>query len=138
MNREASELYRLIKRYRLDWRHPKELKFVLKRLERGRLQPWQAQRWIRKIQPWIKEQEKCFNPFPPAPDQEELGQFDIEIGELVENPGVRVGVRLLDRPRHVLVAGSTGAGKSNILRILVNGLDTLNRNKNGIHHNSDS
>jgi len=127
MNPEAAELYRLIKRFRLDWRRPKKLKYVLKRLERNQVQPWQARRWIKKIQPWIKQQQECFNPFPAAPDQDELGQFDSEVGELIENPGVRVGIRILDRPRNVLIAGRTGAGKSNLLRKIVHDLDALIR-----------
>jgi len=127
MNREAQQLYRSIKRYRLDWRYPKKLRAILKKIERGRLQSYQARTWLRRIRPWVEEQEKCFNPFPPAPSQEELGQFDIEVGELIENPGVRVGVRILDGPRHMLVTGGTGSGKSNILRRIVNGLDSLIR-----------
>ena len=67
MNRDSAELHRLVKRYRLDWRHPKELDPIMKMIERNRLRPRLAQIWIRKIQPWIEEQEKCFNPLPAAP-----------------------------------------------------------------------
>ncbi|MFC1604020.1 helicase HerA domain-containing protein [Planctomycetota bacterium] len=127
MNPEAEELYRMIKLFCIDWRHPKELGWIVRKLERGRMTPQLARRWLKKIQPWIEEQRRCFTPFPPAPSQEELGQFDIEIGELIENPGVRVGVRVLDRPRHIITAGATGAGKSNVLRALIKGFDILNR-----------
>jgi len=80
-------------------------------------------------QTWVEEQKRCFNPFSPAPSQEELGHFDIELGELIENPGVRVGIRIFlkEGPKHVLVAGTTGSGKSNILRRLINGFDAINR-----------
>ena len=130
MNRDSSELYRLVKRYRLDWRHPKELDPIMKMIERDRLRPRLAQIWIRKIDGWKKDQEKCFNPLPTAPDQETLGSFPIELGSLVEN-GCRIGIRL--KPRHLLVAGTTGAGKSNILRRLIDGLDSLNRDNGRVH-----
>jgi hypothetical protein len=135
MSQETTTLYTLITRYRLHWRHPKELGPVLRKIEKDRLRPDQARRWLKKIKPWVEEQQRCFNPFPPAPDQEELGRFDIEVGHLTENPGVRVGVRLLDRPRHLIAAGGTGSGKSNLLRRLIVGLDAINRG--GIaHHGS--
>ncbi len=133
MSDEIVQLQTLIKQWRLDARHPKELGRVMKKMERGRLTQREAKRWLRKIGPWIKGQQRRFNPLPPAPDQAELGQFDVELGELAERPGVRVGVRVLSGPRHLIVAGQTGAGKSNILRRLVDGLDALNRRGGSIH-----
>jgi hypothetical protein len=138
MSDEIVQLCNLIKQWRLDARHPREMGRVMKKIERGRLTQREAKRWLRKIRPWIEEQQKRFNPLPPAPDQKELGQFDIELGELVERPGVRVGVRVLSGPRHLIVAGQTGAGKSNILRRLIDGLDTLNRNGGRIHQRPGS
>lgn len=137
MNPDAAKLAQLITRYRLHWRHP-ELKRLLRRIERDRLTQHQAKRQLRRIKDDIEAQELCFNPFPPAPDQEELGEFDIELGTLTENPASRAGLRILDQPRHVLVAGTTGSGKSNVLRKLVNGLDAINRNGSRIHNDSDS
>jgi len=135
---EVNMLYALIKRFRLDWRHPKELERVVRRIERGRMKPQQARRWLRRIRPWVEEQTRCFNPFPPAPSQEELGHFQIEVGELAERPGVRAGIRLGEAGRscHTIVAGTTGSGKTNILRRLIDGLDTLNR-AGGVHSNPD-
>jgi len=78
----------------------------------------------------VEQQERTPNLLPKAPaTQEEIGMFDIEIGELVEQSGVRVGVRLLDRPRHLIAAGATGSGKSTLLRVLINGIDRLNRKR---------
>ncbi|HSW01042.1 MAG TPA: DUF87 domain-containing protein [Sedimentisphaerales bacterium] len=133
MSDEIIQLCNLIKQWRLDARHPKELRRVMKKIERGRLTPPEAKRWLRRIKPWIEEQQKRFNPLPPAPDQAELGQFDIELGELAERPGVRVGVRVLSGPRHLIVAGQTGSGKSNVLRKLIDELDALTRNGGRIH-----
>ena len=134
MNDTPAQLYRLIKQYHLDWRHPKELKRVVRRIEKGRMQPHQVKRWMKKIKPWIEQQEKCFNPFPPAPSKEELGRIDIEVGHLTENPDVRTGIKILDRPRSVIVAGVTGSGKSNLIRKLIYGIDQLNRAYDGIHN----
>ena len=126
MNQQSMQLYELIKRYRLHWRHP-VLERIIRKIERDRMRPQEAKRWLRKIRPWVEQQERCFNPFPPAPSQDELGHFDIEVGELTERPGVRVGVRVLDRPRHIIAAGFTGAGKSNVLRRVIDGFDAINR-----------
>lgn len=121
---EVAQLYQLIKEFRLHWRHP-ELGRVVKKIEKKRMRPQQARRWLRRIRPWVEEQQRCFNPFGPAPDQETLGEFMFEFGELSERPGTRVGMRR--DPRHLLVAGATGAGKSNLLRRIIDGLDAHNR-----------
>lgn len=132
---DVTKLYQLIKRYHLDWRYPEKLTRVVKRIEKGHMRPEQAKRWLRKIQPWIEEQERCFNPFPPAPKQEELGRIDIEVGRLIENPDVRVGIKILDRAgRSVIAAGCTGSGKSNLIRKLIYGIDALNRAYDRIHN----
>jgi hypothetical protein len=127
MDRYVLELERSIKRYLLHWRHPKDLNPILKMIERGRMRPHLTKLWFKKIEPWIDSQEKCFNPFPPAPDKEQLGHFDIELGELIENPGVRIGIRVLKPGKHLIVSGTTGAGKSTILRRIVDGLNAINR-----------
>jgi len=137
MDQYSSQLYRLIKQYRLDWRHPKELERVVRRIEKGRLRPERAKRWLNRIRPWVEQQQKCFNPFPPAPDQEMLGHFDIEIGRLKESSDiVHAGLRIMDRPRHVLVSGTTGSGKTNVLRRIIIGLDSINRNAGQIHNDT--
>lgn len=125
----VQKLLRLIHAYHLDDRHPDELASVLFMAEHGLLTDDQARAWLLRIQPWIDELERKPNLLPRAPDADELGTFDIEIGELVERPGTRVGIRLLDRPRHFLVSGATGSGKTNILRIIIHGIDRLNKNE---------
>ena len=134
MSEEQTQLLGLIKQYNLDARHPVEVRRLMRKIERDQVTPFDVRRWLRKIKPWIEEQQKRFNPLPPPPSQEDLGEFDIEIGELIENPGVRVGIRVVSGPRHLIVAGVTGAGKSNILRRIIDGLDALNRHGGAIHH----
>jgi type IV secretory pathway ATPase VirB11/archaellum biosynthesis ATPase len=122
-------------KYRLHWRHP-ELQKVLRRIDKGRLQPYQVKRWMKKIQPWIEEQERCFNPFGPAPQtQDELGRIDIEVGHLIENPQVRVGIKILDdKGKSVIAAGATSSGKSNFIRKIIYGIDALNRAYDRTHN----
>jgi hypothetical protein len=134
MNEQTTQLLSLIRQYSLEARHPRELRRLMRKIERDQLTSAGVRRWLRKIKPWIEEQQRRFNPLPPAPDQEDLGRFDVEIGELVENPGVRVGLRVLSGPRHCICAGVTGSGKSNTLRRIIDGLDALNRHGGGIHH----
>jgi hypothetical protein len=134
MDPYSAQLKHEIEKHHLHWRHPKTVGRILRRIEKGRLNSRQARRWLKKIKPRIEEDEKCPNPFPPAPDQKTLGDFDIKIGSLKErSDNVRVGVRIMDRPRHVLVAGTTGAGKTNILRRIFIGIDAINRNDGPIH-----
>jgi hypothetical protein len=134
---DVAKLYELIKRYRLDWRHP-ELARIVKRIEKGRLRPDQARRWLKRIKPWVEEQERCFNPLRPAPDQSQLGSMDAELGELIERKGVRYGLRIRQPGKSLMACGTTGAGKSTILRRLVNELDRINRDALALHHHSDS
>ena len=133
MDADTSRLYRLIKDWKLDWRHP-ELQRIVRKIERGRMRPQQSRRWLKKIRPWIEEQRICFNPFPPAPNQATLGKFDIELGELTEKPGVRVGIRALQPGKHLIVFGTTGTGKSTVLRRIIDGFDSINRNAGRIHN----
>ena len=132
---DIHKLEHLIRQYRLHWKHP-ELKRVLKRIEKGRLRPHQASRWLRKIGPWVEEQELRFDPFRPVPDQETLGHYDIEIGQAI-NSTSRVGFNL-DKPRHAIIAGQTGSGKSNLIRILIHGIDAVNRGHDRLHRDPDS
>jgi hypothetical protein len=131
---DVAKLYQLIMQWRLHWRYPQELNRIVKKIERGRMRPQQAKRWLRKIRPWVEQQQRCFNPFGPAPDQETLGEFMVEFGELIERPGTRAGIR--SNPRHLLVAGVTGSGKSNLLRRIIDGLDAHNRSTYRLHRDS--
>ena len=137
---DVAKLYQLIKRYHLDWRHPEKLTRVVKRIERGRMRPEQARRWLKKIKPWVEEQERCFNPLRPVPDQSQLGSMDAELGELIERKdvAVRYGLRVRQPGKSLMACGTTGAGKSTILRRLVDELDRINRDALALHNDSDS
>ncbi|HDY68194.1 MAG TPA: hypothetical protein ENH85_10415 [Candidatus Scalindua sp.] len=138
-DQEINLLYKDIKQWLLHWRHP-ELQRVLDRIEKGRMRPQQAKRWRKKIKPWREAQEKCLNPFGPPPgSQEELGRIDVEVGHLVENPDIRIGIKILDQKgKSVIAAGATGSGKSNLIRRLIYGIDALNQAYDRAHSSTGS
>ncbi len=99
------------------------------------MRPRRAEHLLKKAKSLVEQLDRCPIPFGPAPDQEALETFDVELAELIENPGVRVGVRILQRPgSHLLVSGSTGSGKSTLLRRLIDGVDAINRDAGRTHH----
>jgi len=65
--------YQLDKRSRIVARHKKKL-------EEGKISEGMAKVWLHRIEPLVKAQERCFNPLPLAPDQDELPDWDIEVG----------------------------------------------------------
>lgn len=116
-----AEALQLIRSYGLD-RYREVAEFEVQ-LENG----WPGEALAKASLPWLDEyverEERCRNLLPKVPDEDELPDFDVEIGELVENPGVRVGLRFTDSPRHVMISGATGFGKTVMLRRIVNGMD---------------
>jgi len=65
-----------------------------------------------------------------APREDQLlanGKPEIEFLTLQEGEGeLRCGIRLADRPRHMLVAGSTGSGKTTALRNVITRVHEMN------------
>jgi len=114
----AHNLLKQIVNYHLDKRDI-QIAVMRSRLENNRVNEGQARIWLQRIQPLVDEQERCFNPLPRAPDQDEMAPADIEVADVLENPGVRAGIRFTDRPRHIITCGATGSGKSTLLRRLI-------------------
>ena len=125
MGKDTHEFYRLVKAYGLEQRRQlyEQLKIPLKLYEIGQLPDSVAAYWNKKLKPYTEELEKCPIPFPLAPDQEELGHYDVEFGRLKENPSVRAGIILDGIPRHLAVSGATGSGKSTFLRRIIIGIN---------------
>ena len=71
----------------------------------------------------------CFLHRPPTAEQLYAnGPADLEFLTLVESgEGLRYGLKLLDRPRHVIVVGATGAGKTTVIRNIILKIDAHNR-----------
>lgn len=127
MNRRSyvAQLLATIREYGLDrWGDVEQTAFMA---EQGMLSEGMAKAELFRIEPRIEQQKRCPNRLKKPPEPAELGSYDVELGELVEQPGVRVGLRVSDRPRHLLVAGATGAGKSVNLRRTIAGLDAHGR-----------
>lgn len=123
----VDKLRRVLGAYPLVDRHPEELEHVVFMLEQGAITDHEAMAYLLMAQDWIDELERRPNLLPMAPDEHELGAFDIELGELIERPGVPAGIRLLDKPRHVMISAATGAGKSCLIKSIIHGINRLNR-----------
>ena len=130
MNRRSSvaELIATIKYYHLHERYP-DIADILFMAEQGMLSEAMATAELFGLEPDI-EHAKDFPNFLHRPPSEEQfnadGKPDIEVGHLVEAEHVRLGIRLLDGPRHCLVAGRTNAGKTTLMRVMIDAVEALN------------
>lgn len=125
MGRFTRQLHDVIRQYHLD-RFP-EVAAILWLILYGRISEFQAKAYLLWLRPRIEQQIACPNLLHPPPDEQQLnanGPPDIELGQL-EN-GLRFGVRIKDRPRHMLFAGATGSGKTTGIRKLIMMIDGLN------------
>jgi hypothetical protein len=131
MNPEASHLYRLIKQYVLDWRHPDLLARVVRRLEKDKLSQSQVRRWMRKIKPWIEEQVLKQNYLPCPPDPQAFGTeqkpFDLSLGFLSERPEVPFGVNVSEGVHHAIIVGKPGSGKTVTLKVYISKIIEFNQ-----------
>jgi len=123
----AQQFLTAVQTYRLADRYP-EVRQYLYRAQSGRgLSEGTARALLIAIEPLVLELERCPSTLPLAADQDELGGFDVELGELIENPGARIGIRLVGSPAHCHVSGTTGSGKSTVLRQIIDGVDALDQ-----------
>lgn len=122
----AQQFLAAVHAYGLADRYP-EIRQYLYLAQSGKLSEGMARALLMAIEPLILELERCPSTLPLAGDQNELGRFDVELGELIENPGTRIGIRLLDGPRHIIVFGTTGSGKTTLERQIIHGVDGLGR-----------
>lgn len=116
-----------VERYHLDARHPM-LAHACRLARQDLLPDAVARAHLYRLPALIQSQVDKPNLLPRAPTRAELwqdGPPDIELGHLTESPDVRWGMRLLDRPRHALIAGSTGTGKSTLVRSISRGVYQL-------------
>ena len=121
-----AQLLYLINRHGLDQRIRAAAQ-LRARAELGRLSESQARAYIPWARACIEHLRDHPNMLHHPPRREDIaadGEPDIEIGSLVE-ASLRYGIRLLDRPRHVLAAGATGSGKTTAIRQIIEGIDRL-------------
>lgn len=122
----VSYLLHLIAQYGLDDRNAAvaQLRALA---EHGRLSESQARTYMLWLEPFVQEQIDRPNLLHRPPDRERLhadGEWDISLGKLIE-ADLEIGIRLLDRPRHILVAGTTGSGKTTAIRRIIQGIEQL-------------
>lgn len=118
------EILELIRIYNLRDSASKRAKRLA---EHGLLTETVARFYLRKAHEAVKQAKRTPNLLPEPASAEELGQFGIELGELQENPGVRIGIRHDGRSRHIMVSGATGYGKSNTIRAIIFGIHEANQ-----------
>jgi len=100
--------------------------------EHGMLSEDDAEIHLCQIQALIETQKDFPNLLHRIPTEEQYGAAgtpDIPLGFLAEEPTLPFGLRMLDRPRHVLVAGATGSGKTTAIRLIIRGIDQLNQQR---------
>jgi len=126
MDQSSSQLYRLIKQYCLDFRHPDELARMVRKLERDRARPQQSKRWLKKIRPWIEQQirEGNYLPMPPTITDLNLDEepFDVQLGMLTERPEVPFGMYITTGVHHMIIVGKPGSGKTVTLKVYIKGI----------------
>lgn len=101
---------------------------VLARLKMDRVSELQARAYQHAWRDDIEQAMLRPNVLAPPPDPEILyaaGRPDFELGTL-EN-GLRFGIRLLDRVRHLVLVGTTGSGKTNTLLVILRAIAEYNR-----------
>jgi len=130
MNRRSSvaELIATIKYYHLDDRYL-DIADILFMAEQGMLGESMAKGYLFSLQEIIEHAKDFPNFLHRPPTQEQLnarGAPDIEIGTLVEGDHARCGIRLRHRVPHILAAGSTGGGKSTLMRAMIHRIEELN------------
>lgn len=113
------QLIRAIRESGLAERDP-QIAAILHAAEQGRLSESQCLAYLQLLQPRFALQRDRPNFLPGAPEVGRIypnGAPDIEIGT-AEN-GVRLGFSLVDRPRHKLLNGTSGSGKTTTIRKIV-------------------
>ena len=99
-------------------RYPDMILPLIHKIRDGKIDDRKARRWLHRLQPYIDHLEIFPNSLPrPPATQEEIGDYDIEIGVLAERPDVKVGIKCFS-PHHVRICGMTGRGKSRLIGII--------------------
>ncbi|MFC1805379.1 hypothetical protein ACFL09_00165 [Planctomycetota bacterium] len=122
MGRYVETFLRVLAEYGLCDRRP-ELAQYRMMAEMGRLSEGQAKVLLHQFQGAIDDLEDFPVHLHRPPTAEQLhaeGKADIEFLTLVESEEeLRYGIRLFDRPRHVISIGSTGSGKTTSIRAMI-------------------
>ena len=127
MTHKAQQLVALIERYRFLRVYP-ELTHVVWDAVEGRLSDADADHYLAFLQERAAALDLVPTHLLEVPEEEELyadGPPDITLGTLQDDHNLRFGLRLLDRPRSVILAGDVGSGKSTAIRRIILEADAL-------------
>ena len=125
----ARQLWQTIKDHNLD-AHNHELAQACFLVEHELLADDVARAYLVMIEPMVEQARDFPNPLHRRPSPEQLhadGRPDIELGSLVDAPGLRFGLRLMDQARSVLLAGNAGSGKTTAIRRMLRQIHESNR-----------
>jgi len=132
MTNPMQELKQMILTYRLADRDPRYDQY-LKMIDAGQITNLMAQALLHRARHYVEYLRVRPNLLAKSPSQDQLCETaspDFEFMTLEEGAQCRYGIRLADRPRHMLAAGQSGAGKTTTLRVVVRGIDGM-RNAEG-------
>jgi len=138
MDRSVAQLLAVLQTYGLADRDPQLAQYQML-AESGMLSPGMAKCILIDLQERVEKQKDFPTPLHRPPTREQLyadGRPDVEVGNLVESEQLRFGIRLRDRPRHILAAGATGSGKTTLLRALICGIEALNEQQEAAQSDS--
>jgi hypothetical protein len=121
MEQYVAILYSLICKYLLDQRDS-NIAILKQRLEMNQVTQEQAYRYLPKIRELIEEVIRTGNYLPAVPTRETYesqGKPEIELGDLIEVPGVRFGDFISNRWPSTIITGISGSGKTVTKRGLI-------------------
>ena len=121
------QLIEKIEQYRLD-RYPywEQIKFMA---ERNMLSEQSCKALLYQLEPFIQLQKDFPNYLHRSPTAEQLyahGKPSVRLGTLLEDESLVFGVRF-DLPLFMIIAGTTGFGKTTAARVLQKGVFEFNR-----------
>jgi hypothetical protein len=127
-NDYRSALHQVIVQYRLDEKQPywRNVKLLI---ERGMLPDHICKALLHKAKRAAQDQEDYPDYLHRSPTAEQLyaaGEPQVRLGTVLEDPNLVIGVRF-DRPFHGIVAGTTGFGKTTLIRSLLRAIHEFNQ-----------
>ena len=132
MTNYVATLLKVLDGYGLCDRRPELVQYILL-AQCGQLSQDMAKALLFQVQEIAEELEDFPCLLHRAPTADQLfseGPPDFEFFSLVEGEdNLRYGLRLTDRVRHALIAGSTGSGKTTAIRNIIFKIDALNKTR---------
>ncbi len=132
MGPKARHLVEVVEHYRLHRVYP-ELAHTLYDARDGRLSEDEADMLQLALRPVIEQLDRVpmhLFDIPTARDLHADGRPDVPVGTLQQCDDTGWGLRLLDRPRSIVIGGAAGGGKTTAIRKMIDGIDALAKRTN--------